>query len=100
MSLTLQDPTFQASVARNIHLYDDNGTILGGIYQNGSLTNKQLYDMCAIFLVFTPTDAVWYIFTSTNSSTPADGESGLHQLACDASITEPGRYIILGPIKM
>lgn len=30
MARTLQDPTFEASVNRNVHIYDNDGRVVGG----------------------------------------------------------------------
>jgi hypothetical protein len=62
-----------------------------GAYQNGSLTNNRLYNMCQIFLEFTPQNASWRIFfLNTNGSTG-------HQLANNAMNVAPGNYVVLGP---
>lgn len=62
-----------------------------GIYQNGSLTHQRLYDMCPLFLVFSPPNVPWYIFTLN------DDGSTCQQLARNTMNVTPGRYIILGP---
>ncbi|KFY49595.1 hypothetical protein V496_09896 [Pseudogymnoascus sp. VKM F-4515 (FW-2607)] len=36
---------------RNVHIYDNDGQVLGAFYQNGSITNIDLYGMCDIFII-------------------------------------------------
>ncbi|WEW55427.1 hypothetical protein PRK78_000858 [Emydomyces testavorans] len=91
MARRLQEPSSELSVSRNVHLYDDNGQILGGIYQNGSLTNRRLINMCPHILVFTPPNTPWHIYILNN-----DGSTG-QQLPNDDTTLAAGRYIILGP---
>lgn len=53
---------------RNVHFIDaaDDDRILGGFYQNGSITEKNALDMLAIFLI--PEDPV-HMFTVVSKST-------------------------------
>ncbi|KAK2781516.1 hypothetical protein FQN53_000532 [Emmonsiellopsis sp. PD_33] len=90
MSCTLEQPTFLSSVRRNVHIYKHDGTILGGIFQNGSLTHQHLYNMCPLFLQLS--NMTWHIFTLN-----PDGSTG-HQLGNDATNIAPGNYTILGPM--
>jgi hypothetical protein len=91
MARILTAPSYQLSVVRNIHLYDDGGAILGGVRQNGSLKQRDLYIMCPVFLDFDPPGAQWRIFTLN-----PDGSTG-NQLGNNNNILQRGNYIILTP---
>ncbi|KMU92692.1 hypothetical protein CIHG_10515 [Coccidioides immitis H538.4] len=91
MARRLEEPSFEASHSRNVHLYDNEGQILGDVFQNGSLTHRRFYNFCSRFLVFPPENAQWRIFALNH-----DGSAG-NQIAADATNLAPGRYIILGP---
>ena len=91
MARILTPPTHELTVVRNIHLYDDNGAILGGVFQNGSLTRRDLYEMCPVFLDFEPYRVQWRIF-----ALGPDSSTG-NQLANSRSVLEARNYIILAP---
>jgi hypothetical protein len=91
MARNLTAPSHQLSVLRNIHLYDDGGAILGGVRQNGSLRQRDLYNMCPVFLDFTPPTAQWRVFTLN-----PDGSTG-NQLGQNGNVLQTGNYIILAP---
>ncbi|KFZ01467.1 hypothetical protein V501_09972 [Pseudogymnoascus sp. VKM F-4519 (FW-2642)] len=50
MSRKLDTPE-RTPLSRNVYIYDNDGHILGGVYQNGSLTNLNLYEMCDIIII-------------------------------------------------
>lgn len=89
MARMLTPPSYELSIVRNIHLYDDDGAILGGVFQNGSLTRRDLYDMCPVFLDFDPPSAQWCIF-----ALDPDGSTG-KQLGNNHNVLETRNYIIL-----
>ncbi|KFX94489.1 hypothetical protein O988_06277 [Pseudogymnoascus sp. VKM F-3808] len=49
MSRKLDTPA--SPCTRNVHIYDNHGHVLGGLYQNGSVNNLTLYDMCTVFII-------------------------------------------------
>lgn len=89
MARTLTTPSYELSIARNIHIYDDDGTILGGVFQNGSLTMRDLYDMCPVFLEFDSSQ--WRIFALGPDGTTGD------QLGYTRDVLGTGNYTILAP---
>jgi hypothetical protein len=91
MARILTRPSYELTLVRNIHLYDDDGAILGGVFQNGSLTQGDLYDMCPVFLDFEPPGAEWRIF-----ALGPDGSTG-NQPSNNHNVLETRNYIILAP---
>ncbi|KAL4961688.1 uncharacterized protein BDV14DRAFT_203576 [Aspergillus stella-maris] len=77
-----------STTSRNIHIYHDSGHILGGAYQNGSLTGKNLYELCPVFLDF-PQMTPWAIF-----QVDVNGDTG-PLLARNGAQLAQGRYIVL-----
>ncbi|PGG99265.1 hypothetical protein AJ79_08602 [Helicocarpus griseus UAMH5409] len=53
----------QSLTLRNVHLYNDSGEVIGGVYQNGAITTANFYDMCSIFLQFNVDNPQWAIFS-------------------------------------
>ncbi|KAL4876173.1 HNH endonuclease-domain-containing protein [Aspergillus karnatakaensis] len=78
----------RSTTRRNIHIYHHSGHILGGTYQNGSLTGKNLYALCPLFLDF-PQATLWSIFHVGD-----DGNTG-PILPRDGTTLGLGRYIVL-----
>ncbi|KAL1962179.1 hypothetical protein VTN77DRAFT_525 [Rasamsonia byssochlamydoides] len=91
MARTLDKPSPRLN--RNVHIYDDNGRILGGMTLRTTrkyITNANFYDMCREFLVFTPPDTQWSLFRlnrdgSTGDILPRDRKCKLKQ----------GPYVVL-----
>jgi hypothetical protein len=91
MARILTSPSYQLTITRNIHLYDGGGAIPGGVFQNRSLTLRDLYDMCPVFLDFEPPGAQWRIFALS-----PDGSTGI-QLGNNQNVLETRNYSILAP---
>jgi hypothetical protein len=91
MTRILTPSIHELAVARNIYLYNNNRAILGRVFQNGSLTRRDLYEMCPVFLDFEPYRVQWRIF-----ALGPDSSTG-NQLANSRSVLEARNYIILAP---
>ncbi|OBT81278.1 hypothetical protein VE02_09838 [Pseudogymnoascus sp. 03VT05] len=73
--------------ARNVHIYNHEGHILGGVWQNGAITNAHLYEMCNIFLNASEP----YSLFRLNADGSTNGRIGTK----NRSALQPGSYIVL-----
>ncbi|KAL4907235.1 HNH endonuclease-domain-containing protein [Aspergillus multicolor] len=80
--------TPRSTTSRNVHIYHHSGHILGGTYQNGSLTGRSLYALCPLFLDF-PQATLWSIF-----HVGVDGNTG-PLLPRNGAPLAQGTYIVL-----
>ncbi|OBT86219.1 hypothetical protein VE02_06199 [Pseudogymnoascus sp. 03VT05] len=70
---------------RNVYIYDDDGHVLGGLWQNGSIMNSMFYEMCRVFIA----TKKFTLFRFTN-----DGSTGA-RLYPNRNALGAGSYIVL-----
>ncbi|OBT65847.1 hypothetical protein VE03_05458 [Pseudogymnoascus sp. 23342-1-I1] len=95
MSRSLDQPSPTSLTARNIFIYNHDGRIVGGLWQNGSITNSTLYEMCSVFIITTKQFGLFRL--------NGDGSTSL-RLFPNRALLSAGSYIILStnsnPISM
>ncbi|OBT81550.1 hypothetical protein VE02_09471 [Pseudogymnoascus sp. 03VT05] len=86
MSRNLDEPSPMSRAARNVFIYNHDGHIVGGLFQNGSILNSNLYEMCGVFIV---TNGQFCLFRLNG-----DGSRGARLFSTRTTLST-GRYIVL-----
>ncbi|OBT53081.1 hypothetical protein VE04_05710 [Pseudogymnoascus sp. 24MN13] len=73
------------SSPRNVHIYDDDGHIIGGLWQNGCIINSMFYEMCRVFI----TNEEFTLFRLTK-----DGSTDA-KLFPNRNALQAGSYVVL-----
>ncbi|OBT77316.1 hypothetical protein VF21_03464 [Pseudogymnoascus sp. 05NY08] len=73
------------SSPRNVHMFDDDGHVVGGLWQNGCIVKSMFYEMCRVFI----TTKEFTLFCLNN-----DGSTGA-KLFPNRNALQAGSYIVL-----